>query len=87
MSQNNRYPLTQPSQELTQDVTAALKLPYSRVLQAHLGTCQECDVEGQGFCPTAHEMLQEAKYLAHRETCEQCHLYPVCEEGWAIFNG
>lgn len=92
MSTDNRYPLTQPSQELTADVTAALTKPYSRelqeLLQDHLQGCQHCGVGGTGFCSTAQEMVRDAEFLQHREDCPICRdSKRMCMKGWAIFNG
>lgn len=88
MSQNNDYPLTQPSQELTNDLTAALKLPHYPALEEHLRTCQQCYQHDGGMCTTAKEMVGEVDFLSHRDHCAQCReTTTMCARGWAIFHG
>lgn len=87
----NKYELTQPSQELTIDVTKTLAQPYSPKLQAlladHLQRCQQCGTQGRGLCTTAQEMVAEADYLAHRQDCPICKGEAMCPEGYRLFQG
>lgn len=84
MSQGNDYPLTRPSQELTEDVTTILGLPHSPALGKHLATCGFCGE--RGICDHARQMVEEIRLLDHWQTCDQCAQGELCPVGQKLWH-